>query len=367
MDKLKTIKDLIALASYNTNDNTKIIDYLVQRFSPFSKEIIKVKNPTNNKYNLIVGINTSVNNTNAIVLSGHIDTVVADEQAYNTCPTQATIINGKIYGLGVIDMKCFFASIIDNLEFLSNCNYPIIVVITCDEETDLLGINTVVKTLQTKNVKPCISIIGEPTNMTLCNTSKSCYEYILKVTGKSCHSSNPLNGINANYIIAKLVCKIEELNNKYLNTTLSCGIINGGEKANIVPYFSTATFDIRSDNKQTVDIIIAELNKEISVLTKQYKGCTIELVNILAIPALENKPNKLINQIVNKFNLNITEFVGGCEAGYLQQLGGEAFIFGTGDLALAHKPNEFMIIKDFEKYNKLFCEIIEYICTIVKH
>jgi len=72
---------------------------------------------------------------------------------------------------------------------------------------------------------------------------------VVEVVGKSCHSSNPLNGINANYILAKIVLKIEELNNKYENTTLSCGIINGGTKVNIVPNFASCVFDIRSTNK----------------------------------------------------------------------------------------------------------------------
>ena len=52
------------------------------------------------------------------------------------------------------------------------------------------------------------------------------------------------------------------------------------------------------------------------------------------------------------------EFIGGCEAGYFQGLGGKAFLFGNGDLALAHKPNEYMIVEDYFKYNELLLEII---------
>ena len=58
-------------------------------------------------------------NTRAIILSGHIDTVKANENDYRTNPFKATIIGENIYGLGIIDMKCFFASIIDNLSKLT--------------------------------------------------------------------------------------------------------------------------------------------------------------------------------------------------------------------------------------------------------
>ena len=131
---INKIQELVNIKSFSLQENQEIIDYLIKEFKPYSKEIIKVKNIDNNKYNLIIGLNTEVKNTKALILSGHIDTVVADEQAYNTNPYQATLINDKLYGLGVIDMKSFFACILNNIELLSKQDYPIIIVITSDEE-----------------------------------------------------------------------------------------------------------------------------------------------------------------------------------------------------------------------------------------
>lgn len=180
--------------------------------------------------------------------------------------------------------------------------------------------------------------------------------------GKSCHSSNPNNGINANYILAKIINKIEELNLKFENTTLNCGIVNGGEKINIVPSYSCLQFDIRSATKKNQELAFAEIEGFISTLKNSYSGCQITLTQTLSIPALEKNINGKINNIIKKFNLIETEFVGGCEAGYFQALGGDAFLFGAGDLSLAHKPNEFLNVDNFKIYNKQFLKILNYIC-----
>ena len=56
------------------------------------------------------------------------------------------------------------------------------------------------------------------------------------------------------------------------------------------------------------------------------------------------------------------EFRGGCEAGYLQQVGGDAFVFGVGDLNLAHKPNEFVEINQLKTYNQKLMQMIDFLC-----
>ncbi len=105
---MSTLSDLIGIKSTDTNQNKEIIEYLESRFSSYAKQIVRIKNTDSKKENLIIGINCELENIDAIILSGHIDTVEADEGEYLTNPYVATEKDGKIYGLGVIDMKCFF-------------------------------------------------------------------------------------------------------------------------------------------------------------------------------------------------------------------------------------------------------------------
>ena len=67
---------------------------------------------------------------------------------------------------------------------------------------------------------------------------------------------------------------------------------------------------------------------------------------------------KLQNLISIQENDDIT-FSGGCEAGYYTSYSGDAIIFGVGDLALAHKPNEFVEINEYKNYTNKLLNILQ--------
>lgn len=342
--------------------NKEIIDYLVAKFLPFAKEIKRIKNQNDNRENLIIGLNTKLYKvSNAIILSGHIDTVVADEKSYKTNPYVATRIDDKLFGLGAIDMKSYFACILDNIQAIKTLKTPIIIAITGDEETKLAGVENVVAMLKQQKIKPALTIVGEPTNMNLCSQSKSCYEYQIEIIGKGCHSSMPQNGINANYILARIALYIQKLCKKFPDTTLSANLICGGEKINIISPYAKLCFDLRSNSTKNTENVLKKLNNYIKQLKKQYFGAKISISNTLSIPPLERKDSAIISSIIKKFGLQEKDFQGGCEAGYYQALGGDAFVFGVGDLALAHKPNEFVNLKEYDLFCTKFLQILSFV------
>ena len=359
MEKLKILKELVNIRSFDTNQNKEIIDYLELQFKPSSQEIIKVKNKCDGRESLLVGINTKLKNiSDAVVLSGHIDTVVANEKAYKTNPYVATIIDEKMYGLGIIDMKAYFACILNNIKELKKIDKPVVVAISGDEETRLEGVINLTQKMKELNIVPEFTIVGEPTSNKVCTASKSCYEYQVDIFGKSCHSSAPKNGINANYVAARIMLFVEKLCSKIKNTTLSCNVVSGGEKVNIISAKASLVFDVRSSLKSEKDKAISKLKKFIVKLEKKY-GAQIVLTQNLSIPALEKRNSSKIESLIRVFNLEEDNFIGGCEAGYYQALGGDAIVFGVGDLTLAHKPNEYLVIDEFERYSKQFLKILK--------
>ncbi len=359
MNDLITIKDLVGIKSFCEEENREIVEYLISKFEKSSKQIIKIKDPITEKNNLIIGVNTLLKNLdNAVILNGHMDTVVANEEEYLTSPYEARIEGGKVYGLGIIDMKCFFASIIDNLDSLAKIKSPLVVCITCDEETCFRGVNEICNELRKRNITPRYTIVGEPTIFKICTCSKGDDEFVVEILGKGCHSSCPGNGINANYIAAKLISYIEKLNKKIDGTTLSCGIMNGGNKGNIVPDQASVTFDVRSNSHKNLNKVKRLINQKLQSLENEYEGSKISIRENFTLTPLEDIEDVGLDRIIKKYNLEKGEFIGGCEAGYFQGLGGKAFLFGNGDLALAHKPNEYMIVEDYFKYNELLLEII---------
>lgn len=357
---LENLKDLVAIKSYENSDG--IIEYLFKRFSPLSEEIKIIKNKQNYNKSLLVGLNTKLKDIEPIVLSGHIDTVAPDKDKYSTNPLDLIIKDEKAYGLGSIDMKSFTAIILDNIKILKEFKIPIVVALTSDEETDLICVENVIQTFKDLNIKPKFTIVGEPTKSEINNSANGCYEFEIEVFGLACHSSIVDQGINAINIMAKIITFIEEEQKKYNLLTSNCGIVRGGDIVNRVPDNCNLKFDIRSTSLKQIKLFLNNIKKQIKNLEKEYKT-QIKIKKILEIPPLEIKNNKKIEEIANLLNLKIKKFMGGCEAGYYQALSGDAIIFGVGDMALAHKPNEYVEIKEYCEYSKL---LLKFINKIIK-
>lgn len=351
---LENLKKLVAINSY---ENDEIIDFLVKEFESKVEEILVVKNKENDNRSLLVGINTKLNCVEPIVLSGHIDTVAPDFMKYNTNPFELTKLGDKAYGLGSIDMKSFTAVILDNLQELKSLKVPIIVAITTDEETELLCVENVVKKFKELKIKPKFTLVGEPTKCEINNQANGCYEFQVDVLGVSCHSSIIEQGVNSISIMAKLITFIENEQNKYETLTSNCGVISGGDVVNRVPDFCRLKFDVRSTSSKQVYNFLNSINKKIKILEDEYKA-KINIKKLLEIPPLEIKNEDKILNLAKSLNLSICKFMGGCEAGYFQNLGGDAIICGVGDMSLAHKPNEFVEIGEYKKYSKLLLKLI---------
>lgn len=351
---LDNLKELVAINSYSNKD--EIIEYLRNKFEPFCKEIKIIKNKENQNKSIIIGLNTQLKNIEPIVLSGHIDTVAPDFEKYTTNPLNLTIVGDKAYGLGSIDMKSFAAAILDNMEEIKTLNAPIIFCLTTDEETDLICVENIIKAFKVLNIKPKFTIVGEPTKCEINNQANGCYEYCVEVFGKACHSSIIGEGINAINIMARLISFIEDEQKEY-NLTSNCGVISGGDIVNRVPDYCCLKFDIRSTNAKEVKEFLNSINNKIQKLKDNY-GCEIIIKKSLEIPPLEIKNEKVINEIAEFLNVKINKFMGGCEAGYYQSLSGDAIIFGVGDMALAHKPNEFVNINEYKKYSEKLVKLI---------
>lgn len=355
------MENLKKLVSIKSDKNCEEILNFLQK--TLKNKVFDLKIYKNDCKILLVGINTKLDSIEPIVLAGHIDTVSADMEKYDTNPFELTEIDGKCYGLGSIDMKSFTAIILDNLEEIKQLDCPIVLALTTDEETTIKSVKLVTEKFKELNLKPKFTILGEPTKSEFNLASNGDYEYIVKFFGKACHSSKISEGVNAVCACAKLVSFIETEQKKY-NLTSNCGKIVGGEVVNKVPDYAELSFDIRSLNKQDVENFLQDIKKYLEKLQKEYFGLKIELVKMYYIPSFDMTQNKKIVSIAKELDIKTNIFSGGCEAWYYTNYSGDAVIYGVGELSLAHKPNEYVEIKEYKNYSK---KLIEVLNTIKKY
>ncbi|MDA0282831.1 MAG: M20/M25/M40 family metallo-hydrolase, partial [Planctomycetota bacterium] len=192
--------------------------------------------------------------THTFLLDAHQDTVPVDGMTIP--PFEPTIRDGRIYGRGSSDVKggmaamlwAFRRLILEQPAGAAN----VVMSCTCDEEATTTGISDLIRYWQDGDGrsklldrKPDGAIIAEPTLLDVVIAHRGVTRFVITTGGRACHSSDPTQGVNAIYRMARLVSCLEEYAAELPGrspahplcgpATLSVGLISGGASVNVVP------------------------------------------------------------------------------------------------------------------------------------
>lgn len=185
MDGKDILRDLVGFNTVKDKENVEIMNYIekILREQGFQTDY-KGKN-------LIMSIKKEWN----LGFLGHTDTVESGNQ-WKTNPFQMQEKDGKLYGLGVCDMKGGIAAMlaaVSQVDF-GNLRKGMKLYFTYDEEIGFSGIKDVIRQEKTF---PDTMIFGEPTNNEMMVGSKGLMEYQISFQGVKAHSSTPEKGKSA--------------------------------------------------------------------------------------------------------------------------------------------------------------------------
>ena len=370
-------QQLIAIPSISATDpkwdtsNKKVIDLLAEwlELLGFECEINELKSQQG-KYNLLARRGTG---TGGLLLSGHTDTVPYDASRWNFDPFKLTEQDNRWYGLGSIDMKGFFAFVMQALSELDTHQQtkPIMVLATADEETTMNGAREVSRFA---NLHPDYCVIGEPTDMRPVYAHKGHMSEVIRITGRSGHSSDPALGINAielmNEVISSLMKLKEKFKHKYSNSsftvpqpTMNFGHIHGGDNANRICGCCELHLDVRPLPGFSVDELYVHLHKATEGVQKRYPG-SVELISLHhPVPAFEQTPDSALVQLAEKVSQSQAQAVNYCtEAPFLQELGCETLVMGPGSIKQAHQPDEYLLTETIEPTQEKLKKLLKSYC-----
>lgn len=366
------LSDLIEIKTFNKSiSNKACIDYICEILKQNNVLHKRIMNPDGLNENIIAGINihSFKNIDTGLIFSGHIDTVDVNLKDWDSNPFQAVNINNTIYGRGAVDMKYFIAEVLSLISEFQKSDIPIFFLFSCDEETDVQGIRTLTRFLKMRNIRPKYALVGEPTHFDICLTNKGYVGYTTTIKGISAHSSCPELGVNAAYIAAKIIAKIEDLCSLYTKqgTTLNVGVIHGGEGRNSIPSEVRIDWEIRyfkENHKNEILQAMCVLQKELS---NEYRNSYICLDTKENLPCFEQKSNTLLVNIAqNILKTNIYSMPHATEAGFLKRLGIDTIICGAGDEKLAHSSSECIKVDDLYKYRDFLTQFVREIQKVSK-
>ncbi len=361
MTTAEILARLVAFDTTSRNSNLKLIefvrDYLDTRGVPYRIST----DPTGQKANIhaIVG----PQGPGGVALSGHVDTVPVDGQAWSADPFTLRANAGNLYARGACDMKGFVAACLAAVpDFQAKpLQRPLHLFISYDEETDFGGAERLVEDLQESGLKPALCVVGEPSGMKPIHAHKGRLSLNVRVRGRPGHSSDPAKGANAVQAAGEAIAWVAAEARRLAkagpfdeafdppHTTIHVGTMQGGSILNIIPEqaeFSMEWRTVPGDDPERqlerMQAFIAATIVPAMHAVHPSTGFSYEIINLM--PRLALDPNHelvtVVKQLTGSNSAGTVSY--GTEGGYYQNAGIPTIICGPGYIAQAHQPDEFV-------------------------
>jgi len=230
------------------------------------------------RYGNIVGKISFTQPGKTLLFEGHMDHVdVGDVSKWSVDPYGAVVQDQKIYGRGATDMKGNLAAMICAAAYLKADLYDelcgeILVAGSVHEEC----FEGVASEEIGREYDPDYVVIGEPSSLNVKIGQRGRAEIILETYGKSAHSSNPSEGLNA---VRKMVKVLSEIESSYVppeHPVLGKGILEITDimsfpypGASVVPDRCKVTFDRRLLLGETEEDVLGAIQKIIDNLAAE--------------------------------------------------------------------------------------------------
>jgi acetylornithine deacetylase len=360
---------LIAFDTTSRNSNLALIDFVRDYLDRLGVASELVFDDAGAKANLLATIGPE--EAAGIVLSGHSDVVPVDGQAWSSDPFTATERDGRLYGRGSTDMKGFIAAVLALVpEILERrLRAPVHIALSYDEEIGCKGAPRLLDHLAARlPVMPFGCVVGEPTAMQVMNGHKGKAGYIATVTGLESHSALNHKGVNAIEIAAEIIVRLRQTNLEFrahgpfhegfepAHCTVTTGVIEGGTALNIVPGRCRFEFEFRTLPGQDAGAIFAEIQsfaegELLPEMRARHPTAAIEWQELMNYPALGGSGGSAIERLCCRLagTSRAGKVAFGTEAGLFAARGIASVVCGPGDMAVAHKPDEYVELDQLER------------------
>jgi acetylornithine deacetylase len=381
---LEWIERLIGFDTVSANPNMPLVDDIANYLDGFNIPVKLIHDDTGTKANLFATIGAETDDKGGVVLSGHTDVVPVAGQPWDSDPFRMIEKDDRLYGRGSADMKGFIGCVLALVPDLAACELstPVHLALSYDEEVGCVGIRRLIAMIGTELPRPKLVIVGEPTGMNVFDAHKGISQQSTTVIGLDAHSSRPGEGVNAVAFAAEIIGFIGRLAAEYADapanapydnirfdppgTTFNIGTIDGGSAVNIIARECTFRWEFRptpgTDPQSILDRVDAFIDAEIlpRMHAVDTNASVQTTVNVTA-PTLESDPGSLAVQFALRLaganQTGAASYV--CEAGLFAQVGIPAVICGPGNIAQAHKPNEYVDLSQIDACSKFLSRLAD--------
>lgn len=363
MDVRDLLQQLIAFPSVVGRPNGAIVDFVRTMLVGQGAQCHVIGGPEGDRFNLFASFGPV--DRSGYVLSAHLDVVPADEPGWQGDPFALRQAGDRLIGRGACDMKGFVAAVLSMAPDMAAAplERPLHIALSYDEEAGCAGVPHLLRRLPSLCAAPQGCIVGEPTGLVPVLGHKGKAAMRLSVRGIGGHSSRPDLGRNAIHgltvAMAQAVALSEELEQEVRDSrfdppwsTLQIGVLRGGTAINVIPDAAEADVEVRAIPGTDPMKVFERLRDRV--------GPDVTFAPLSAYPAMAldvaDPLVGLLSDLTGQAPQAAVSF--GTEAGLYQAAGIPSVVCGPGDIARAHRPEEFITTAELEEARMMVRRLI---------
>jgi acetylornithine deacetylase/succinyl-diaminopimelate desuccinylase family protein len=307
----------------------------------------------------------------ALVLNGHSDTMPPGE-GWTSDPWQPVVRDGVMTGLGACDMKGGLAAMLGAALGLARAGTPLKRGLRLDIVVDEEATGDGSRRAAARQPLPGAAVIVEPTRLELVAVGNGQINVAYAVRGAAGHGSTPELGRNAVAAAARAIVALEDWGRTRTAAThpligaesLSIGTITGGMKTSVVPDACRFSVDLRVAPGRDPDVVAAEVDAVVAAVLGGLAGITWTRETEIRVPPFltpTDSPLRAALAVAHRAVVGEQPDVVGMkattDAAWYAERGVSTVVYGAGDLANAHRPDEFVPLAEVVTASRVLVEL----------
>jgi acetylornithine deacetylase len=361
MTTTELLERLVSFDTTSRHSNLKLIGFIRDYLDGFGVPYRVSTDAAGQKANIHAMIGPR--EAGGLALSGHVDTVPVDGQAWTGDPFALRRLDGKLFARGSCDMKGFVAACLAAVpDFQARpLLRPLHLFISYDEEIGCGGAQRLIQDLGESGLRPDLCVVGEPSGMKPILAHKGKLNLDVSVRGLPGHSSEPSKGVNAVYAAAEAIAWVAREARRLAvegpfeegfdppHTTIHVGTVEGGSILNIIPEHADFTMEWRyipgDSPHRHVERMRSWIAENIEPAMKAvHPACGFTYKIALEMPGMALPPDHALATVVKQVagSNSAGKVAYGTEGGFFETAGIPTIICGPGHIAQAHQPDEWI-------------------------
>jgi acetylornithine deacetylase len=350
-DPARLLAELIAFRTDIDGDERPLADHLARMLRARHADEVIVEDAARPRGKKSSWVYARFGKPRAIV-NVHLDTVPPNAD-WKSDPFTARIDGDRLYGLGAADTKGSLAAILCALEEATPKDFGIL--FSGDEETSGASVNAFVASEHRAGIER--AIVCEPTSLRAGTKHRGITSFEVAVSGPGGHSSRADHVLSPIAVLSRLGVALDDWARARRNdgpegfegTCMNLAQLEGGVAFNVIPAAARLTASLRP----APGTDMPRLRTEIEALardtapegTLRYSRDNDPFAT-RTLAAFE----PLLGEIATKpIDLGFWT-----EAAVFAAAGVDAVVFGAGDIAQAHAPNEWVEIPELHRARDIF-------------